>query len=69
MGAGMKQGLSKDEIIAIASRRTFSVERLSWRDESLRKKTRRLAKDGKLVLVDEDKRNFYYRASEAEQSR
>lgn len=45
----------------IADARAFYVSRYSWSHERLRKITRRMAKDGRLVLVTNAKDGFYYR--------
>lgn len=52
---------SEPEILAVAARRDFVVNKYRWSHASLRKKTRRMAADGKLEMVMYDGQQFYYR--------
>lgn len=58
----MKQGLSEEYILNIAKNRSFYVDRYTWGHASLRKKLRRMLKENKVVLVNEFKHQFEYRA-------
>jgi hypothetical protein len=49
------------EILAIARRSEFMVWTYRWRHEKLRKLTRRMCKDGKLVMVMRNRDQFFYR--------
>lgn len=59
----MRQGLSVDQILSIASIKEFVVDKYSDRDRTVRKKCRRLAKDGKLRLKYSGKDFFIYIAA------
>lgn len=59
----MKQGLSKEEIL-IKARNGLFVSKYSYNHESLRKKTRRLLKEGLLKLIESNKDGFYYKLNE-----
>lgn len=52
-------GISVNEIIERAKKGIF-VSKYSYSHESLRKKTRRLCKDGLLVMKDQNKDGFFY---------
>lgn len=54
----------ESEILHIASKRDFLVNKFSWHQSKLRKITLRMLKDDKLKLVHFDGRNFYYRKNE-----
>ena len=56
----MKQGISKDTILQKAKNGLW-VSKYSYSHESLRKKSRRLCKDGAIVLEDQTKEAFYYK--------
>lgn len=49
------------EVLEIAQRRDFCVHKYRYGHEALRKLTRRMCKDGKLVMVLFDGKQFYYR--------
>jgi hypothetical protein len=53
--------LTRAEILLIASQRNLTVHKYRWGHDKLRKLTRRMAKDGLLVMVLFDGRNFHYR--------
>lgn len=53
------------EIIAVADKNAFFVSKYGERFKRLRKKCRRMYKDGKLVKVSSDRKGFYYRTPEA----
>ncbi len=59
--------MNKDAILQIAKRRPFFVSKYKWSQDSLRKRTRRMLKDGLLVLVESNRDGFVYRASPATQ--
>lgn len=53
---------TKDWILAKARAKTgLSVHKYSYSHEKLRKKTKRLCKDGVLAMVEQDKEKFYYK--------
>lgn len=54
-------GWTEEEILIIASRTEFCVPKYSYRHEKLRKLTRRMCKDGKLVLALGNSKQFFYR--------
>lgn len=56
----MNEKYSKPWILEKATK-GLSVHKYSWSHEKLRKKARRLCKDGFLVMVDQSKDNFYYK--------
>jgi hypothetical protein len=56
----MKQGISKGRILQKAKHGLW-VSKYSYSHESLRKKARRLCKDGVLVMEDQTKDAFYYK--------
>lgn len=57
----MKQGFSEAEILELVRRRgQFFVHKYAWGQDALRKKCRRMAKDGKLVLIQRTRDGFYY---------
>lgn len=47
----MAQGLSVDKILQMAASKEFYVHRYMWTKANLRKKCRKLEREGKLVLV------------------
>lgn len=49
------------EVLAMAACRDFIVHKYRDRHEKLRKLTRRMCRDGKLVMVMYDGKQFYYR--------
>ena len=49
------------EWILKQARKGLSVNKYSWGQEKLRKKTRRLCKDGLLVLEWQNKSEFFYK--------
>lgn len=51
------------DILRIASRTEYRVSKYAWSQEQLRKLTRRMGKDGKLVLMGFDGTHFCYRTS------
>jgi len=55
--------LTRAQIIEIATRQEFFVDRYSYRDDDKRRMCRRLAKDGKLELVSQSRDGFFYRAA------
>lgn len=55
----MKQGISKEAILQRAKNGLF-VHKYSYSHEKLRKKARRMCKDGLLVLKEYRKDGFYY---------
>ena len=55
----MKQGISTATILEKA-KRGLCVHKYSYSHEKLRKKTRRLCKDGLLKMESQDKDKFYY---------
>lgn len=55
------RGLTEDQIIEIAKKKLFYVSKYLWRFAGLRKKTRRMHKDGKLTLVEINSTDFVYR--------
>lgn len=57
--------MAEREIIAIAGEREFFVSKYGNSHEKLRKKCRRMMKDGFLVLVSSNSRGFNYRTPEA----
>lgn len=57
--------MAEREILAIAAVREFFVSKYGTSHEKLRKKCRRMMKDGFLVLVSSNKRGFNYRTPEA----
>lgn len=58
----MKSGLSEAQILERA-KYGFYVRRYAWSQANLRKKCRRMAKDGKLVVEWRDKGGFFYRTA------
>lgn len=54
---------TKDWILAKA-KTELSVHKYSYSHEKLRKKTKRICKDGVLTMVKQDKDKFYYRLVE-----
>lgn len=59
----MPQGLSWLRIVEIARRQEFYVHRYKWSHKNLRKKCRRLERQGILVYVGLHGDEFVYRAS------
>jgi len=57
--------MSEREIIAIAAEREFFVAKYGESHERLRKKCRRMKKDGELTLVSSNNRGFNYRTPAA----
>jgi hypothetical protein len=57
--------MSDEDILAIAGRKEFEVRRYLWSHEHLRKKCRRLWKEGKLVLLRDTGTSFVYVAATA----
>jgi hypothetical protein len=57
----MNGKMTKGEVLQLASQRDFFVHRYSWSADRLRKMTRRMCKDGELVMVRRDQNGFYYR--------
>lgn len=55
----MKQGISKKTILLRAKNGLF-VHKYSYSHEKLRKKARRMCKDGLLVLKEQSRDGFYY---------
>lgn len=53
--------MSEREILAIAAEREFFVAKYGQSHERLRKKCRRMMKDGFLTLVSSNNRGFNYR--------
>jgi hypothetical protein len=53
--------LTEEEVLIVARQRELVVHKYRDSHEKLRKLTRRMAKDGKLVMVLFDGRQFYYR--------
>jgi hypothetical protein len=53
--------LTENEVLLIAGRRDLVVHKYRDSHAKLRKLTRRMCKDGKLVMVMYDGRQFYYR--------
>jgi len=62
---GQPLQMSEAEILAIAHEREFFVAKYGNSHERLRKKCRRMKKDGLLVLVSRNSRGFNYRSPEA----
>lgn len=58
----MKQGISVGFILAMAKRGHFITSRYSDRHRTLRKKVKKLAREGKIVLDFEAGGYFYYTA-------
>jgi hypothetical protein len=54
---------TKDWILAKA-KTGLSVHKYSYSQEKLRKKTKRLCKDGVLIMDKQDKDKFYYKLAE-----
>lgn len=54
---------TKDWILAKAQT-GLSVHKYSYSHEKLRKKTKRMRKDGVLTLTQQDKEKFYYKLAE-----
>ncbi|UZS00842.1 hypothetical protein [Pseudomonas phage vB_PsaM_M1] len=54
---------TKDWILAKA-RTGLSVHKYSYSQEKLRKKTKRMCKDGVLIMVEQDKEKFYYKLAD-----
>lgn len=65
----MKHGLSEEQILKLAAKRDFHVSRYAWSHDGLRKKTRKMLKEGKLRLVAPPKDEFIYRTTEPSASR
>ncbi len=59
----MKQGISVETIMKIATNQEFFVDRYKGNAANLRKKCRKLFRDGALVLVRRAKDGFHYRAA------
>ncbi len=59
--------MNKEAILQIARQRPFFVSKYKWSQDSLRKKTRRMLKDGLLVLIEKNRDGFVYRAAPANQ--
>jgi len=59
---GMKRAFTGERIVELAAIREFVVSKYRWSQDGQRKLCRRLAADGKLELVRQDRDNFYYRA-------
>jgi len=59
----MKQGISKDTILQKAKNGLW-VSKYSYSHESIRKKARRMCKDGILVMESQTKDSFYYKLAE-----
>lgn len=59
----MKQGISTTEILERAAK-GIRVSKYNYSHEKLRKKTRRMCKDGKLTMTMQDKEFFYYKLAE-----
>ena len=57
----MKLGLSKERIIQLATNRDFTVSRYDDKSINIRKKCRRMVKDGILMLVGQYGDKFVYR--------
>ena len=57
---------TEDKVLAIAGRTEFCVSKYSYSHEKLRKLTRRMCKDGKLVLVMYNGKQFFYLAKKKE---
>lgn len=55
------QKMTTERILAIAALTELRVPVYSWGAEALRKKTRRMFKDGLLVLVARERHHFVYR--------
>ena len=55
--------MTNAEILQLAAKRDFIVAIHTWRAESLRKQTRRMFKEGALVMVMRTKSHFHYRAA------
>lgn len=53
--------ISKEQILDIAARKDFIVDRYAYRHDKVRRLCRRMAKDGELVLISQDKQGFTYR--------
>jgi hypothetical protein len=52
---------TEEEVLMIARHSDFRVHKYRYSHESLRKLTRRMCKDGKIVMVLFDGKQFYYR--------
>lgn len=59
----MKRAFTGERIAQLAETREFQVSKYRWSHDQQRKLCRRLAADGKLELVRQDRDNFYYRAT------
>jgi hypothetical protein len=55
--------VTEAQVLEIAASRPFYVHKYRYRDEKIRKLTRRMCKDGKLVMTMFDGRYFHYRKS------
>lgn len=56
-----REGLNVEQILALTKRNQyFHVSKYSYRDANLRKKLKRLVRDGKLYLADADRDSKYY---------
>ncbi|MNG00788.1 hypothetical protein D3C85_693490 [compost metagenome] len=56
----MKQGISKDSLLSKA-KNGFFVSRYSWSHEKLRKKARRMCKDGLIYVEFQNKDGWFYK--------
>jgi hypothetical protein len=56
--------LCESRILELARGRDFFVDKYRYSHEALRKKCRRMLKDGKLQLMKADKNGFTYRTAE-----
>lgn len=66
----MKSGkFSEEQVLKLAAKRDFRVSRFAWSHDGLRKLTRRMCKDGKLRMVQQDSDGFTYRTAEPSASR
>lgn len=59
----MKKALSKEQVLEMAAKKSFIVNRYSYSHEKLRKMCRRMAKDGLLKLICQDSNGFVYRTA------
>ncbi len=55
--------MTNAEILILAGKRDFCVNIYTWRAEALRKQTRRMFKEGSLIMVMRTKSHFHYRAA------
>jgi DNA-binding transcriptional regulator PaaX len=55
---------TKEGILKLAKHEEFFVHKYAHKASAIRKKTRRMCKDGLLVMVRSDRDHFYYRSKE-----